>query len=390
MPKRANRIASVPPYLFAEIDKKKAAAKARGVDVISLGIGDPDLPTPEFVTKKMHEAIENTAYHQYPDYDGSLAFRTAACAFYERRFNASFDPKTEALALIGSKEGLAHIIWAYIDQGDIALVPDPAYPVYKTHTSLAGGESYTMPLTAENSFLPDLKAIPEDVARKAKLMFINYPNNPTGAVATLDFYKEAVAFCRTYDILLVSDNAYSEMTYDGYVAPSVMEVEGARDVAVEFWSLSKPFNMTGWRIGFVVGNQEAIAALGVIKTNTDSGQFTAVQEAAIEALTNPEAIPFIEKMNAIYLERRNIAVQGLQAIGLNAQPMKGSFYLWVPVPAGQTSVSFAALLLDQAGVVVTPGSAYGAHGEGYIRVALCLSEARLKEAVARIQNHVKI
>jgi LL-diaminopimelate aminotransferase len=390
MPKRAQRIATVPPYLFAEIDKKKKAVVARGVDVISLGIGDPDLPTPAFVVNKMKEEVENPKWHQYPDYDGSLAFRTAACQFYQKRFGAEFDPKTEALALIGSKEGLAHIIWAYIDQGDIALVPDPAYPVYKTHTSLAGGTPYLMPLTKENGFLPDLKAIPEDVANKAKLLFINYPNNPTGAVATPEFYQEAVAFCQKHDILLVSDNAYSEMTYDGYKAPSIFDVPGAKDVAVEFWSLSKPFNMTGWRIAFVVGNKDAVGALGVIKTNTDSGQYTAIQEAAIEALTNPEADKFIAEMNAIYLRRRDLAVEGLRAIGLDAQPMKGSFYLWVPVPAGHTSTTFASLLLEEAGVVVTPGSAYGQHGEGYVRVALCLKEERLKEAVERIKKYVKV
>lgn len=390
MPKRAERIATVPPYLFAEIDKKKAAAMAKGVDVISLGIGDPDLPTPKFVVDKMHEAIENPKHHQYPDYDGSLAFRKAACEFYKKRFGVEFDPKTEALALIGSKEGLAHIIWAYVDPGDITLVPDPAYPVYKTHTGLAGGTAYTMPLTRENSFLPDLKAIPADVAKKAKLMFINYPNNPTGAVATLEFYQEAVAFCKQHDIVLVSDNAYSEMTYDGYKAPSIFDVEGARDVAVEFWSLSKPFNMTGWRIAFVVGNKEIIGALGIIKTNTDSGQFTAIQDAAIEALTNPEADSFIAEMNDVYLRRRDMAVSGLRAIGLDAQPMKGSFYLWVPVPAGHTATSFAALLLEEAGVVVTPGSAYGQHGEGYVRLSLCLKEERLKEAVDRIQKYVKV
>lgn len=390
MPQRAQRIATVPPYLFAEIDKKKAAVIARGVDVISLGIGDPDMPTPKFVVERMKEAVENPKWHQYPDYDGSLAFRTAACQFYKKRFGHEFDPKSEALALIGSKEGLAHIIWAYIDQGDIALVPDPAYPVYKTHTLLAGGEPYLMPLTKENNFLPDLKAIPEDVARKAKLLFINYPNNPTGAVATIEFYQEAVAFCRKYDILLVSDNAYSEMTYDGYKAPSIFDVEGAKDVAVEFWSLSKPFNMTGWRIAFVVGNKDAVGALGIIKTNTDSGQYTAIQEAAIEALTNPAADEFIAEMNAIYLRRRDIAVDGLRKIGLKAEPMKGSFYLWVPVPEGQTSASFATLLLEEAGVVVTPGGAYGKHGEGYVRLSLCLKEERLKEAMERIAKHVKV
>ncbi|MGE5675067.1 MAG: LL-diaminopimelate aminotransferase [Mycobacterium leprae] len=390
MPQRAQRIAKVPPYLFAEIDKRKQQVIARGVDVISLGIGDPDLPTPDFVVHKMQEAVTDPRYHQYPDYDGSLRFRQAACQFYQKRFGITMDPKSEALALIGSKEGLAHIIWAYVDPGDYTLVPDPAYPVYKTHTLLAGGTPYLMPLTRENNFLPDLKAIPEDVARKAKLMFVNYPNNPTGAVATLDFYREAVEFCRTYDIVLVSDNAYSEMTYDGFQAPSVFEVPGAKDVAVEFWSLSKPFNMTGWRIAFVVGNQEIIGALGIIKTNTDSGQYTAIQEAAIEALTNPKSDEFIAEMNKIYTRRRDIAVAGLQAIGLDARPMKGTFYLWMPVPKGHTSASFTTLLLEQAGVVVTPGGAYGDHGEGYVRLSLCLSEERLKEAIGRIQNHVKV
>lgn len=390
MPKRAKRIETVPPYLFAEIDKKKAAVVARGVDVISLGIGDPDLPTPAFVVEKMQAAINNPTWHQYPDYNGSLAFRTAAATFYRNRFGVEADPRSEVLALIGSKEGLAHIIWAFVDAGDVALVPDPAYPVYATHTRLAGGTPYLMPLTRENNFLPDLNAIPEEVARRAKLLFLNYPNNPTGAIATLQYYKDAVDFCRKHDILLVSDNAYSEMTYDGYVAPSVLEVPGAKDVAVEFWSLSKPFNMTGWRIAFAIGNQEAIAGLGVIKTNTDSGQYTAVQEAAIEALTSPQSERFIAEMNQVYTRRRDIAVAGLQAIGLDAQPMKGSFYLWVPVPAGHTSASFATLLLEEAGVVVTPGGAYGQHGEGYVRVALCLSEERLKEAVGRIQKYVKV
>lgn len=390
MPARARRIAAVPPYLFAEIDRKKREVIARGVDVISLGIGDPDQPTPRFIIDAMHRAIEIPACHQYPDYDGSLAFRQAACQFYERRFGQSFDPRTEALALIGSKEGLAHLIWAYVDAGNVALVPDPAYPVYKTHTLLAGGTPYPLPLLAENGYMPDLDAIPAEVAARAKLLFLNYPNNPTGAVATLDFYRQAVAFARRHDILIVSDNAYSEMTYDGYRAPSIFEVEGAREVAVEFWSLSKPFNMTGWRIAFVVGNPEAIAALGVIKTNTDSGQFTAVQEAANAALTSPEAEGFIAEMNEVYRRRRDLAVAGLRAIGLDARPMKGSFYLWVPVPEGHTSASFAALLLEEAGVVVTPGAAYGEHGEGYIRISLCIAEERLQEAMERIRRHVRV
>jgi len=390
MPAPAQRIKHVPPYLFAEIDKKRAAAVARGVDVISLGIGDPDLPTPQFVIERMQQAVANPQYHRYPDYEGSQAFREAACQFYRRRWGVVLDPQSQVMALIGSKEGLAHLIWAYVGPGDVALVPDPAYPVYRTHTLLAGGEPYPLPLIRENGFLPDLKAIPEEVARRAKLLFINYPNNPTGAVAPLSFYEEAVAFCRRYDILLVSDNAYSEITFDGYRAPSVFNVPGASEVAVEFWSLSKPFNMTGWRIAFAAGSSEAISALGIIKTNTDSGQFTAIQEAATAALTSPESERFVAELNEVYQRRRDLAVAGLRAIGLDASPMKGSFYLWVPVPAGHTSASFATLLLEQAGVVVTPGAAYGQYGEGYIRISLCVKEERLKEALRRIQKYVKV
>lgn len=387
--KRAQRIAKVPPYLFAEIDKKKAAVIARGVDVISLGIGDPDLPTPDYVIERMREEVKNPKWHRYPDYDGSLEFRTAAANFYRRRFGVELNPKNEVLTLIGSKEGIAHIIWAFVDPGDIALIPDPGYPVYKTHTLLVGGTPYIMPLLRENGFLPDLSKIPADVAQKAKLMFLNYPNNPTAGVATLEFFEEAVAFCKKYDILLCHDLAYSEMTFDGYVAPSVLQVPGARDVAVEFYSLSKPFNMTGWRIAFLAGNAEAVAALGIIKTNTDSGQFTAIQMAGIEALEN-SPFEFVKKMNEIYARRRQIAVDGLRAIGLDVQPPKGSFYIWVPVPKGQTSAGFATLLLEEAGVVVTPGGAYGDHGEGYIRIALTVGEDRLREAIDRIKKHVKL
>lgn len=390
MPRTARRIATVPPYLFAQIDKKKREVIERGVDVISLGIGDPDLPTPDFVVRRMQEEVANPKWHQYPDYDGSLEFRAAVAKFYKKRFNVDLDPKDEVLTLIGSKEGLAHLIWAYVDPGDIVLVPDPAYPVYKTQTGLAGGEAYILPLKAENNFLPDLKAIPEEVARRAKLLFVNYPNNPTGAVCTLEFYQEAVDFCRKYDILLVSDNAYSEMTFDGYTAPSALQVVGAKDICVEFWSLSKPFNMTGWRIAAAVGNADALyKGLGIIKTNLDSGQYTAIQMAAIEALINPRSDQFIKEMNQVYARRRDIAVAGLRAAGLQAEPMKGTFYLWVPVPQGYTSTSFATKLLDEAGVVVTPGNGYGEYGEGFIRISLCIKEERLQQAMERIQKALK-
>lgn len=385
----AQRIANVPPYLFAQIDKKKAEVAARGVDIISLGIGDPDLPTPDHVVEKMVEEVRKPVHHRYPDYDGSLEFRAAAAGFYQRRFGVTADPKREVLALIGSKEGVAHLVWAFVDPGDVALIPDPAYPVYKTHTLLAGGKPYLMPLRPENGFLPDLEAIPAEVAARAKVMFLNYPNNPTAAVADLAFFERAVAFCKRHDILLCHDNAYSEMTYDGYVAPSILQVPGAKDVAIEFWSLSKPFNMTGWRIAFAIGNAQAIGALGVIKTNTDSGQFTAVQIAGIEALQRDPAA-FSARMNEIYRRRRDIAVEGFRAIGLRVEPPKGTFYLWVPVPEGQTSAGFTELILEQTGVVVVPGSGYGEHGEGFVRAALCLDEKRLTEAIDRIRKHVKV
>jgi len=383
----ASRIAQVPPYLFAQIDKKKAEVAARGVDIISLGIGDPDKPTPKNVVDRAVAEVQNPKWHRYPDYEGSPQFREAAAAFYQKRFGVSLDPKKEVLALIGSKEGLAHLIWAFVDPGDVVLVPDPAYPVYKTHTILAGGTPHIMPLTRENNFLPDFTAIPEDVARRAKLMFLNYPNNPTAATADLAFFEEAVAYCRKYDICLVSDNAYSEMTYDGYVAPSILQVPGAKDVAIEFFSLSKPFNMTGWRIAFAAGNPEAVAALGIVKTNTDSGQFTAVQMAGMEALLHtPQS--FIDEMNAMYARRRDIAVEGLRALGFDVRKPKGTFYLWVPVPQGQTSAGFTETLLEKAGVVVAPGTGYGDYGEGYIRLALTVEEPRLKEAIDRIRQHL--
>ncbi|BDG60665.1 LL-diaminopimelate aminotransferase [Caldinitratiruptor microaerophilus] len=391
MPRPARRIESVPPYLFAEIDRKRREVAARGVDVISLGIGDPDLPTPDFVVERMAQEIRDPRWHRYPDYEGHPAFRRAVASFYRRRFGVEIDPDREVLALIGSKEGLAHLIWAYVDPGDVVLVPDPAYPVYLTQTRLAGGEPYVMPLRRERGFLPDLGAIPTDVARRAKLLFVNYPNNPTGAVADRAFYEEAVAFCRQHDILLVSDNAYSEMTFDGFVAPSALEVPGARDVTVEFWSLSKPFNMTGWRIAAAVGNADALyRALGIVKTNLDSGQFTAIQMAAAAALESPEAEAFIRRMNAVYARRRDMAVQALRRMGLDVEAPRGTFYLWVPVPAGHTSTSFATLLLEKAGVVVTPGIGYGPGGEGYVRLSLCLPDERLQEALDRMTAQVRI
>ncbi len=380
---RAKRIDTIPPYLFAEIDRKREEAVARGVDVIDLGIGDPDQPTPDHVVDRLCREAKNPAWHRYPSYVGALEFRRAAAEWLGRRFGVEVDPRSEVMTLIGSKEGIAHIIWAYVDPGDVALIPDPGYPVYKTHTLLAGGHPHLMPLRPENGFLPDLDAIPADVAKRAKILFLNYPNNPTAAVADLAFFEKAVAFCRRHDILLCHDAAYTEVTYDGYVAPSILQVPGAKDVAIEFHSLSKPFNMTGWRLGFAVGNRDAVGGLGIIKTNTDSGQFTAIQYAGISALreTSPD---FGRRMTEIYTRRRDLVVDALNRIGIAVEKPRGAFYVWAPVPAGYTSAGFTAALLDKLGVIVAPGNGYGDNGEGFFRISLTTPDDRLEEAVARI------
>lgn len=389
MTTKAKRIGTIPPYLFAEIDRQREEAVARGVDVIDLGIGDPDQPTPDHVVERLCREAKNPAWHRYPSYIGALDFRQAAAGWVNGRFGVEVDPRGEVMTLIGSKEGIAHIVWAYVDPGDVALIPDPGYPVYKTHTLLTGGRPYLMPLREENGFLPDLDAIPADVARRAKLMFLNYPNNPTAAVADLAFFERAVDFCRRHDVLLCHDAAYTEVTYDGYVAPSILQVPGAKDVAVEFHSLSKPFNMTGWRLGFAAGNRDAVAALGIIKTNTDSGQFTAIQYAGIAALRETPAA-FGQRMNALYARRRDLVVEALQKIGISVRKPKGAFYIWAPVPAGFTSAGFTAALLEQAGVIVAPGNGYGEYGEGYFRISLTTPDDRLQEAVARIGTKVRL
>lgn len=386
--KTAARIAKLPPYLFAEIDKKRREALARGVDVISLGIGDPDRPSPDFVVDRLAREARDPATHRYPPYEGTRDFLQAVAGYYDRRFDVKLDPEAETLALIGSKEGLAHLVWAFVDRGDAALVSDPGYPVYGIHTLLAGGEVVPMPLLPERGFLPDLGAIRTADRRRATLMFLCYPNNPTAGTADLGFFREAVDFCRENDILLVHDSAYLELTFDGYEAPSILQVEGAKDVAIEFGSLSKPFNMTGWRLGYAVGNRKAIAALGVVKTNTDSGQFAAIQRAGVEALTNPAARGFIEKMRGVYARRRDIAVGTLTRLGCPVAKPRGSFYVWAPVPKGHTSASFASHVLDKVGVIVTPGSAYGDWGEGYFRVSLTLADERLEEALRRLATCV--
>lgn len=381
----ARRLAAVPRYLFAELSRKEAEARARGVDVISFGIGDPDLPSPEPVVERLVEEARRAENHHYPDYDGLASFRSAMAGYYARRFGVELDPAREVMTVIGSKEGISHLVWAMADPGDVVLVPDPAYPVYATQAILAGARPVTMPLAAERGFLPDLDAIrPEDLER-AKLMFVNYPNNPTGATADRSDYERIVDFCRRHAIVVASDLAYVEMTFDGYVAPSILEVDGAREVAVEFYSLSKPFNMTGWRIAAAVGNHEVLRALGIVKTNTDSGQWNAIQRAAETALTRSPEV-FFARMNQVYRQRRDRMVQGLRAAGFQVAPPRGSFYLWVQVPPGHTDLTLATRLLEEAGVVVAPGSAYGPGGADFIRFALTLDDSRLEEGLRRIRS----
>lgn len=381
--KFADRLATVGPYLFFDLDQKAAAARARGIDVINLGIGDPDLPTPDPIVDALVAGVRDPATHRYPDYQGALAFREAVAQFYRRRFGVTLDARQEVLGLIGSKEGISHLTWAAVGPGDIVLVPEPSYPVYAVQARLAGASVYPLPLTAARGFLPDLSAIPDDVWRRAKLLWINYPNNPTGAVADRAFLADAVERCRRHDVLLASDQAYSEIGYDGYRAPSVLEVPGAQDVAVEFFSLSKPYRMTGWRLGAAVGRADAIHALSVVKTNTDSGQFTAIQLAGVRALAPDQDQAILEAV-AVYQRRRDLAVAALRAAGFEAAAPQATFYLWVPTPPGLSAADTAALVLDRTGVVLTPGSAYGASGEGYVRLSLTAADERIQEACARI------
>ena len=382
--KVSERLEKIPPYLFAEIDRKIAEAKAKGCDVISLGIGDPDTPTLAPVVEEMHKAIDNPKNHDYPPYNGTEQFRKSACDWMKRRFGVDLNPDTEMLANIGSKEAIAHVFLAFVDKGDYTLVPDPGYPVYHNATIFAGGTPYEMPLLAKNGYLPDFDKIPEDIAKKSKLMFLNYPNNPTGAVADLEFYKKAVDFCKKYDILLCSDMAYSEMTFDGYKAPSVLQVEGGKDVAIEIYSHSKSYNMTGLRVGFVCGNAQAIKALGTIKNNIDSGTFKAVQQAASKAFTIDQSM--IDNLNKMYQERRDAAENGFRELGWNIKPSKATFYLWLPVPKGMTSEQFVTEMLEKANIVVPPGNGYGRCGEGYFRVALTKDVDTIKKCIQRMKD----
>lgn len=380
----SDRINALPPYLFATIDKAKARVKEKGVDVIDLGVGDPDQPTHQHIVDSMCEAVRDPSTHRYPSYSGMPAFREAAARWCKDTKGIDIDPATEALTMIGSKEGVAHIPLAFLNPGDVALVPDPAYPVYKIGTQFAGGVPHIMPLLEENDFLPDLDSIPKDVLEKTKLMFMNYPNNPTSATASLKFFEEVVDFARENDVVIVHDNAYSDMVYDGYEAPSFLSVDGAMDVGVEFYSLSKTYNMTGWRIAFAVGNKDIITGFGKVKSNIDSGAFEAVQKAGITALDSSQQC--VTDMNSVYRQRRDTLLKGLDAMGLDVNPPKATFYVWARVPDKYSSIDFSSLLLEEAGIVATPGVGFGDYGEGYIRFALTQTVERIEEAVGRMEK----
>lgn len=381
---RAERLKRLPPYLFAELDRMRQEAIERGETIVNLGIGDPDLPTPPHIVESLKRAAENPAYHRYPSYEGMPRFREAAAAWYRDRFGVELDPRREVLSLIGSKEGLGHLPLAFIDPGDVALIPDPAYPVYAAGVVFAGGHPVRMPLLPEDAFLPDLEDVKIGDVRRAKLLFLNYPNNPTAAVAPEEFFAQVVTFAKEYHLIVAHDAAYSEVAFDGYRPLSFLQTPGAKEVGVEFHSLSKTFNMTGWRVGFAVGNEQVLSALGAVKTNVDSGVFQAVQEAAITALTGEQGC--VEEMRQVYGRRRDLMLKGIHSLGLQAESPRATFYVWIRVPEGYTSASFTAHLLQEAGVVTTPGNGFGEWGEGFIRVALTQDEARIEEALERIRK----
>jgi LL-diaminopimelate aminotransferase len=380
----ANRLSKIPPYLFAEIDRKVQEKKRAGIDVISLGIGDPDLPTPKRIVHVLQEAAADPANHRYASYFGLSELRSAIAGWYEDRSGVTLDPDTEILPTLGSKDGIAHVPLALVDPGDVVLAPDPGYTVYVTGALMAGAEPYIMPLTAENQWLPDLDAIPQDIAERARLMWLNYPNNPTAAVAGREFLARAVAFCRRYDIILCHDAPYSEIAFDGYRPLTLFEIPHAKEVGLEFHSLSKTFNMTGWRIGWVCGRADLVGLIGQLKTNIDSGIFQAVQWAAIEALNGGEQ----ETRAAcdVYLRRHQLVAETLNDLGWNIKPPRATFYVWAPVPDGYDSIGFASHVLDEVGVNITPGVGFGTHGEGYFRLSVTAPDARLEEAMARMRK----
>jgi len=382
--KKAERLTQIPPYLFADLDKLKKKTEEKGENLIDLGIGDPDLPTPSPIIEKLSQAAYNPENHRYPSYEGLLSFRQAVSQWYKRRFGVKLDPQNEIIALIGSKEGIAHFPLCLINPGDLALVPDPAYPVYKAGAIFAGGRPFTVPLLEEKDFLPCLEDIEEKVARKAKILFLNYPHNPTGAVASKNFFEEVVEFAKKFNIVVCHDAAYSETFFNGHRPLSFLEVKGGKEVGIEFHSFSKTFNMTGWRIGFAVGNEELIKVLSEVKTNIDSGVFQAIQEAGIEALKKEEELN--EKIRGIYQKRRDIMIESLREIGWKIRIPKATFYLWIKIPRGFSSMEFTAKLMKRCGVAVTPGIGFGSYGEGYIRISLTVDEKKIKEAVKRIKE----
>ncbi|HYX85026.1 MAG TPA: LL-diaminopimelate aminotransferase [Gaiellales bacterium] len=385
----ARRLEELPPYLFAELERKVAERRHAGIDVISLGIGDPDLPSPDILVEEAQRWVSDPATHRYPSNRGLAKFREAVAAFYRRRFGVEVDPEREVLPLLGGKEGVAHIAFAMLDPGDICLAADPGYPVYTSAPLLAGGTPELMPLLAENAFLPDLDSIPRTTSDRANLLFCNYPNNPTGAVVEDDFFTRLARLGLDRGVPVVHDNAYSEITFDGYVAPSFLAAPDARAAGIEMFSLSKAYNMTGWRVGAAVGNADMIAALWKLKTNIDSGQFDAIQLAAARVL-GEEGDAHVDRMRDVYRRRRDLVIEALHTAGLDVPPPKGTIYIWVPVPEGHTAVSFAELVLEQADVVVSPGSAYGPNGEGYVRLSLTVADDRLHEAVLRIERHLRV
>ena len=380
----ASRLAKIPPYLFAEIDRKVQEKKRAGVDVISLGIGDPDLPTPPRIVHVLQEAAADPANHRYASYFGLAELRQAIAGWYGARSGVTLDPDTEILPTLGSKDGIAHVPLALVDPGDIVLAPIPGYTVYMTGALMAGGDPYVMPLTAANHWLPDLDAIPEDVAERARLMWLNYPNNPTAAVADREFLKSAVAFCQRHDIILCHDAPYSEIAFDGYRPLTLFEVPGAKEIGLEFHSLSKTFNMTGWRIGWVCGRADLVGLIGQLKTNIDSGIFQAVQWAAIEALNGGDQDT--REANKVYARRHRLVTDTLNDLGWNLKPPRATFYVWAPVPAGYDSIGFASHVLNEVGVNITPGVGFGAHGEGYFRLSVTAPDARLEEAMTRMRK----
>jgi len=385
----AKRFENIPPYLFMQLRQKINKAKAEGKDVISLGVGDPVEPTPAPIIKELVRAAKDPENHHYPtdEEKGMFAFRKAVADWYAKKYSVTLDPATEILGLIGSKEGCHHFCLAVVNDGDYALMTDPGYPAYRASILFAGGTPYSMPITAKNHYFPVFEDIPVDIAKKTKAMFLCYPNNPTGAVGTKEFFQKVVEFAKSYDIAVCHDFPYSEITFNNYKSVSLLSVEGGKDVGIELNSLSKPYNMTGWRIGMALGNKDLIAGISKVKENTDSGVFNAVQYAAIKALNDCDS--HISKTLKIYKRRRKLVVDMLNRNGWKYKPPKGTFYLWIPVPKGYTSIEFTNFLFDECCVVVAPGSAYGQYGEGFIRISVTVQEDRLIEAVNRIDNALK-